>query len=398
MKTNSLSAWILAIRPYSLGNSVILILIGSALAFTDGGFRPVVALLCLVFAVTMQCTANLVNDLCDFLKGADRPDRLGPDRAFAKGYITLRAMKSGIAAFTLAACAAGAGLLALSGWNWWLLLVGASCIVFAYFYTAGPWPLAYHGMGDIAVILFFGLIPVGFTYYLQCGGWSGETAVVGLACGMVIDTMLMINNFRDREEDRRCNKRTIVVCLGAAAGRWGYLVLGTGAILLCLSLLAEGRIAAALLPLPYLAVHIATWRKMVRIDHGEELNVCLGETARNILLFGALRPQASCSTKSCANNGRHLLSPPRPHFAVGIMPDFRNSDDPNPKSNTTTVARQTDGAIPGNRPSPNDRPAGPRFAALAEKRARSAQARTTGDQNERKGRQPTLPGEKTENP
>lgn len=252
MKTNSLSAWILAIRPYSLGNSVILILIGSALAFTDGGFRPVVALLCLVFAVTMQCTANLVNDLCDFLKGADRPDRLGPDRAFAKGYITLRAMKSGIAAFTLAACAAGAGLLALSGWNWWLLLVGASCIVFAYFYTAGPWPLAYHGMGDIAVILFFGLIPVGFTYYLQCGGWSGETAVVGLACGMVIDTMLMINNFRDREEDRRCNKRTIVVCLGAAAGRWGYLVLGTGAILLCLSLLAEGRIAAALLPLPYL--------------------------------------------------------------------------------------------------------------------------------------------------
>ena len=162
------------------------------------------------------------------------------------------------------------------------------CIVFAYFYTAGPWPLAYHGMGDIAVILFFGLIPVGFTYYLQCGGWSGETAVVGLACGMVIDTMLMINNFRDREEDRRCNKRTIVVCLGAAAGRWGYLALGTGAILLCLSLLAEGRIAAALLPLPYLAVHIATWRKMVRIDHGEELNVCLGETARNILLFGAL--------------------------------------------------------------------------------------------------------------
>ena len=111
-------------------------------------------------------------------------------------------MKSGIAAFTLAACAAGAGLLALSGWNWWLLLVGASCIVFAYFYTAGPWPLAYHGMGDIAVILFFGLIPVGFTYYLQCGGWSGETAVVGLACGMVIDTMLMINNFRDREEER----------------------------------------------------------------------------------------------------------------------------------------------------------------------------------------------------
>ena len=295
MKTNSLSAWILAVRPYSLGNSVILVLIGSALAWTDRGFHWLPAVLCLAFALLMQCTANLVNDLWDFLKGADQPDRLGPDRAFAKGYITLGAMKAGIAGFTLAACAAGVALLvwalhagALRYGGWELVAAGAACIVFAWFYTAGPWPLAYHGMGDIAVILFFGLIPVGFTYYLQCGGWSGETAVVGLACGMVIDTMLMINNFRDREEDRRCNKRTIVVCLGAAAGRWGYLVLGTGAILLCLSLLAEGRIAAALLPLPYLAVHIATWRKMVRIDHGEELNVCLGETARNILLFGAL--------------------------------------------------------------------------------------------------------------
>ena len=286
MKTNSLRAWLLAVRPYSFGATSTPIIVASALAWSDGSFHWLPALLCLLFALLMQCTANLVNDLCDFQKGADSPERLGPDRAFAKGYITLRAMKWGIAAFTVAGAAVGLTLLHYGGWE--LLLVGAACILFAYLYTAGPWPLAYHGLGDVAVILFFGVVPVGFTYYLQCGGWSGETAVVGLACGMVIDTMLMINNFRDREEDRRCNKRTIVVCLGAAAGRWGYLVPGTGAILLCLSLLAEGRIAAALLPLPYLAVHIATWRKMVRIDHGEELNVCLGETARNILLFGAL--------------------------------------------------------------------------------------------------------------
>ena len=97
MRTNSLSAWILAVRPYSLGNSVILVLVASAMAWTDGGFRPGPAVLCLAFALLMQCTANLVNDLWDFLKGADRPDRLGPDRAFAKGYITLPAMKAGIA-------------------------------------------------------------------------------------------------------------------------------------------------------------------------------------------------------------------------------------------------------------------------------------------------------------
>lgn len=295
MKTNSLSAWILAVRPYSLGNSVILILVASALAWTDGTFHWLPALLCLLFAILMQCTANLVNDLWDYLKGADQPDRLGPDRAFAKGYITLPAMKAGIAAFTVAACASGIGILAwalrhgtLVWGGWELVAAGAACLLFAYFYTAGPWPLAYLGLGDVAVILFFGLVPVGLSYYVQSGMWDWEVTVVALACGLVIDTMLMVNNFRDREEDARCHKRTVVVCFGAAVGRWGYLALGVGAVALCLLLLATGRIWAALLPLVYLAAHLATWRKMVRIDHGDALNVCLGETARNILLFGAL--------------------------------------------------------------------------------------------------------------
>ena len=295
MRTNSFSAWILAVRPYSLGNSVILVCVASALAFADGGFHALPAFLSLLFAVTMQCTANLVNDLCDFRKGADQPDRLGPDRAFAKGFITERAMKRGIAAFTLAACLIGCGLLAwafhagiLYYGGWELVAVGAACILFAYLYTAGPWPLAYHGLGDVAVVLFFGVVPVTLTYYLQTGAWSVESFIASLACGLVIDTMLMINNFRDREEDVRCNKRTVVVCFGARFGSWSYLGLGLGAVALNLSLLFCGRPFAALLPFLYLGAHIATWRKMVRIDRGEALNVCLGETARNILLFGFL--------------------------------------------------------------------------------------------------------------
>ena len=295
MKPNSFAAWILAVRPYSLVNAVILICVASAIAAAEGGFRWLPALLCLVFAVLMQCTANLVNDLCDFQKGADQPDRLGPDRAFAKGLITLPAMKRGIAAFTVAACAAGFGLLAdalqrgILPWGGWeLVAVGAACLVIAYLYTAGPWPLAYHGLGDVAVVLFFGVVPVTFGSFLQTGVWSMESLIAALACGLVIDTMLMINNFRDREEDARCNKRTVVVCFGTAFGSWGYLVLGVGAVVLTLALLAFGRPAAALLPLPYVAAHIATWRKMVRIDRGESLNVCLGETARNITLFGLL--------------------------------------------------------------------------------------------------------------
>ncbi len=243
----------------------------------------------------MQCTANLVNDLWDFLKGADQPDRLGPDRAFAKGYITMPAMKAGIVVFTIVACLVGCGLLAWA-WHsgilryggWELIAVGVACVVFAYFYTAGPWPLAYHGLGDVAVVLFFGLVPVTFAYYLQTGTWSAASLLAALACGLVIDTMLMVNNFRDREEDARCDKRTIVVCLGAGVGRWGYLALGVGAVGLAVSLLFFGRPFAALLPLPYLVAHVATWRKMIRIDHGDELNVCLGETARNIWIFGLL--------------------------------------------------------------------------------------------------------------
>lgn len=286
MKTNSLRAWLLAVRPYSFGATSTPVFVASALAWSDGSFHWLPALLCLLFALLMQCTANLVNDLCDFQKGADSPERLGPDRAFAKGYITLRAMKWGIAAFTVAGAAVGLTLLRYGGWE--LLLVGAACILFAYLYTAGPWPLAYHGLGDVAVVLFFGVVPVGFTYYILAHDWTWEVTLAGLACGLVIDTMLMVNNFRDRVEDAASGKRTIVVCLGAGVGRWGYLFLGTAATLLCLAFALFGRWYAALLPLLYWVLFFFTWRKMVRIDHGEELNICLGETARNLTLFGVL--------------------------------------------------------------------------------------------------------------
>lgn len=286
MKTNSLRAWIVAVRPYSFGAATIPVAVASALAFADGSFHWLPALLCWIFALLMQCTANLVNDLYDFLKGADQPDRLGPDRAFAKGFITLGAMKAGIGLLTAAACIVGLFLLWYGGW--WLIFVGLACVVFAYFYTAGPYPLAYHGLGDAAVVLFFGVIPVGFTYYLLTGTWTWQTTLAALACGLVIDTMLMVNNFRDREEDARCGKRTIVVCLGAGVGRWGYFFLGTTATVLCLGFLFAGRWSAALLPLVFWGLFFSTWRKMVRIDHGEELNVCLAETARNLTLFGIL--------------------------------------------------------------------------------------------------------------
>ena len=295
MKSESLSARLLAIRPYSLGNSVILILIGSALAYSDNSFFKLPTLLCLAFAILMQCTANLVNDLCDFKKGADREDRLGPDRAIAKGLLTEKELRRGVVFYTIAACVAGLGLLAwaiqagtLTYGGWELVITGIVCVIFAFLYTAGPWALAYHGLGDVAVIIFFGLVPVGFTYYIQTGGYTLDVFLASMACGLVIDTMLMLNNFRDREEDVISRKYTVVVLFGHTFGKWAYLMLGVIASLLCLAMLFEGHIWAALLPQIYLVAHLRTWRKMARIDHGAELNTCLSQTARNILMFGML--------------------------------------------------------------------------------------------------------------
>ena len=136
--------------------------------------------------------------------------------------------------------------------------------------------------------LFFGFVPVGCTYYVLCGGWTWQVAVVAAACGLVIDTLLMVNNYRDREQDARSGKRTLVVRLGERAGQRLYLLSGFAAAALCLGLWGDGRTWAALLPLLYLPPHVAAWRRMVRIGRGRELNAILGATSRNILLFGLL--------------------------------------------------------------------------------------------------------------
>ena len=179
IRTDSLRAWLLAARPKTLTGAAVPVMLGCGLAAADGGFVLLPAVLCLAFALLMQIDANLINDLWDYLKGSDGEDRLGPERACAQGWITPKSMRLGIAATTLAACAAGCGLIAYGGW--WLIAVGAACVLFAFLYTAGPYPLAYHGWGDMLVLLFFGFVPVGCTYYVLCGGWTWQVAFVAAA-------------------------------------------------------------------------------------------------------------------------------------------------------------------------------------------------------------------------
>lgn len=286
IKTNSVKAWFLAARPKTLTGAAIPVMLGCALAYIYGHFQIIPAILCFLFAFLMQIDANFINDLFDFLKGTDREDRLGPERACAQGWISPKAMKTGIGVTTVLAGITGLSLLFYSGWE--MIPVGIACIIFAFLYTAGPYPLAYHGWGDVLVLIFFGFVPVGCTYYVMAHGWNTSVTVTSLACGLIIDTLLMVNNFRDREQDAISGKKTIVVRLGAKAGLILYSLLGLTACWLCFYFLTIGKIYAVLLPQFYLVMHILTTIKMAKIGKGKALNMILGETSRNMLIFGIM--------------------------------------------------------------------------------------------------------------
>lgn len=293
IKLNSLRAWLLAARPKTLTAAVIPVLLGSALAFSNGEFKTTPALLCALFACGMQIAANFINDLFDYLKGSDRKDRLGPPRACAEGWITPGAMKLGIGIMLMVSCLAGLGLL-FSVWGnlphggWELVVLGVVCVLFAFLYTT---TLSYRGWGDLLVLVFFGFVPVGGTYYVQAYSLNMDVVVLSLVSGLAIDTLLMVNNYRDREQDALSGKRTLVVRFGEAFGRNMYLALGIAAVLLCLWFVHSGSLTLIEFiwaPCVYFYLHALTWRKMVHIRSGKELNRILGETSRNMLFLGLL--------------------------------------------------------------------------------------------------------------
>ena len=297
-RTNSAYAWLLAARPKTLTAALVPVLMGSGLAFSDGAFQTLMAVLCLLFACTMQIAANFINDLYDYQKGTDREDRLGPRRACAEGWITPRAMRIGIGLTLLVACLCGLGLLYLS-WGklphgklphggWELIAVGVTCILFAFLYTTY---LSYRGWGDVLVLVFFGFVPVGGTYYVQTGMLNADVLVLSVVAGLVIDTLLMVNNYRDVEQDKVSGKRTLVARLGARFGRQAYLALGIAAVLLCTWFVFSGRLTwldFIWAPCVYFYLHLTTWRRMCLIRSGEKLNSILGETSRNMLFLGIL--------------------------------------------------------------------------------------------------------------
>lgn len=286
IRRNSPHAWLLAARPKTLTAAIIPVMIGTSLAIADGRFQWLPALICFLFAGLMQIAANFINDLFDFKKGTDREDRLGPERACSQGWISPQAMTRGIGLTVILACLVGSSLLFFAGWE--LLLVGAACVLFAFFYTTGPYPLSYNGWGDVLVLVFFGFVPVGGTYYVQALSWTPQVTMGAIICGLLIDTLLVVNNYRDRDADAQSGKRTVVVRFGEPFGRYLYLILGVAASLICLIFVVQGHRSAIVPILVYLPLHYVTWRKMVKIGSGKKLNSILGETSRNMLLMGIL--------------------------------------------------------------------------------------------------------------
>ncbi|MBQ8711708.1 MAG: 1,4-dihydroxy-2-naphthoate octaprenyltransferase [Prevotella sp.] len=288
IRTDSAKAWLLAARPKTLTGAAVPVMIGVALAWVDaqgyvaGAFSWTAALLCLLFAFVMQIDANFINDFFDFVGGADDAEtRLGPRRACAQGWVRLDSMKKAIALTTCLACVVGLPLVYYGGLE--MILIGLLCVAFCFLYTTH---LSYMGLGDVLVVVFFGIVPVCITYYVQLHTCTWQVFVASLACGLVIDGLLLVNNFRDRDNDRAVGKMTLVVRIGDRASLAAYLGVGIVACLMGLVFWLNGHVLAFVLPLLYLTLHFFTYLKIKRIHQGKALNLCLGETARNIFVYG----------------------------------------------------------------------------------------------------------------
>lgn len=274
---NKMKLWIEAARPKTLPASLSPVLLGTALAYSDDSFQLIPSILCLLVAICAQIASNFANDYFDYKKGADRYDRLGPERAVASGWVTPRQMLYATALMLVLSCFFGCFLLFYAGWK--LIWVGLGIVLFALAYTAGPFPLAYNGLGDLCVLVFFGIVPVCFTYYVQTLTFTPLVFSLSLALGFLSVNILVVNNYRDYEQDKKSGKRTTIVLFGRKFGEIFYLSNILLAALCTLPL--EGRVHGVLLGLlPF----FVTWKEM-KTTTGVSLNRTLAHTARNVFVY-----------------------------------------------------------------------------------------------------------------
>ncbi len=282
-----IKAWIEAMRLRTLPVSVSGVLVGIACAVFLGEFKAVPAVLCVLFAMLAQIASNFGNEYYDFKNGVDKKGREGFRRGVTEGEISPMAMK--IATFVTLGLAGVVGCMMLFYGPWWLVIVGMLIMLFALAYSTGPYPLSHHGLGDVAVVLFFGVVPVVFTCFLQTGSWEGLQYVLptSITIGLLAANVLIVNNYRDMEDDAAVNKRTTVVIFGRKIMAWVYLFSGIIAMLLLLPLWYHLSYWTLVTPILYMVLHINTWRQLKK-SLGVQLNPLLGKTAINLLVFAVL--------------------------------------------------------------------------------------------------------------
>ena len=282
-----LRCWIEAMRLRTLPVSLAGVIAGTACAIMIGSFSAVPAVVCMLFAVLAQISSNFGNEYYDFENGVDRKGREGFRRGVTEGEISPKAMKS--ATFVTLSAAAVVGCMMTLFGPWWLLLVCALVVVAALAYSAGPYPLSHHGLGDVAVVLFFGIVPVTITCYLQAGSWEclGIALPASVATGLLAANVLVVNNYRDMEDDAAVGKRTTVVLFGRRIMSVVYLLSGFVAMAIMYPVWVRLPLWALAAPCIYIVLHVATWMAIVRAK-GAALNPLLGRTAVNLFLFALM--------------------------------------------------------------------------------------------------------------
>ena len=286
-RPSALRVWLLAIRPATLPAAVSGVVVGlGAAAAVETPFRLDTALGCLAVALLLQVAANLANDLSDFRAGADTPDRTGPVRVAAAGLVSERQLEVAIGATVAVAGLVGLWLALVGGPV--LLLLGALAIVAALAYTGGPWPYGYHGLGEVFVFVFFGLVAVVGTAYLQAGAVEPMFVAAAVPVGALTTAILVVNNLRDIPTDAAAGKRTLAVILGARATTIEYAALVGVAFAVPVALAVAGFGPAVLLPLAEIPLARPLWRTVRAFSEPRELNPVLKGTARLTLAHSVL--------------------------------------------------------------------------------------------------------------
>lgn len=278
--------WILASRPKTLPAAVVPVMVGSALAIQQGKFYPIYSIIALLCSLFIQIGTNFTNDLYDHLKGADTEKRKGPIRVLSAGLISVKEMKSAIILVFGLTFILGLYLVYVTDWK--ILAIGIFSIIAGLAYTAGPYPLAYHGLGDLFVFLFFGIIGTMGTFYLHHLKFTTVSFLVSLPVGALITNILIVNNYRDIEEDKQAGKNTLAVILGRDFSRYEYIFFLLLSFFVPSVLYFEFKFNETIF-LPYLTLPMAIILvKMIFNYQGQQLNKTLEFSAKYSALYGLL--------------------------------------------------------------------------------------------------------------